>query len=140
VNVPLKYKRDVMIEVIKGIIKRDHLDGDSQCKAIADVRNYLAFVMRHHYHMSLNDIGSEFNRRHTSIMRAIDTHIARTLKGDPYIEDNIIEYKKELGDGDLFSIDYTNLHTFPRGRKPSAEEDQGGEVEGASRIGQSCLD
>jgi hypothetical protein len=126
-------------DIIKGIIKRDRLNTDSRVKSLVDVRNYLSFVMRYHCMLSLNDIAREFNRAHPSVIHAINTHIDRTLKGDPYIEENIIEYKKELGDGNLFSIDYKNLPTFPRGRQSGVKEDQGWEVEGSGRVSQSFI-
>lgn len=133
-------KSVIMIEVIKGIIKRDKLDAETKLKSTVDVRQYLSFIMRHQYGMTLTEIAAEFNQTHTSIMHGISMHISRTLKGDPYIEENIIEYKKELGDGDLFSIDYTNLQTFLRGRRPSPEENQPWEVEDSSGISQGCVD
>lgn len=132
-----------MLDKIKEWIERDGLDGPSQRVDLVYKRNYLFSILREN--MTLQQIGSLFNRHHSVVIHGLKQHekmMSETyeyngmeIKGNLAYLSVIKEYRKEYDN--LLSNGDEHQQAVLRVIGDSTTEDQRGQIAADSGAGES---
>jgi len=132
-----------MLDKIKEWIERDGLDGPSQRVDLVYKRNYLFSILREN--MTLQQIGSLFNRHHSVVIHGLKQHekmISETyeyngmeIKGNLAYLSVIKEYRKEYDN--LLSNGDEHQQAVLRVIGDSTTKDQRGQIAADSGAGES---
>ena len=132
-----------MLDKIKEWIERDGLDGPSQRVDLVYKRNYLFSILREN--MTLQQIGSLFNRHHSVVIHGLKQHekmISETyeyngmeIKGNLAYLSVIKEYRKEYDN--LLSNGDEHQQSVLRVIGDSTTKDQRGQIAADSGAGES---
>lgn len=135
--------KDCMLDKIKEWIERDGLDGPSQRIDLVYKRNYLFSILREN--MTLQQIGSLFNRHHSVVIHGLKQHekmMSETyeyngmeIKGNLAYLSVIKEYRKEYDN--LLSNGDEHQQAVLRVIGDSTTEDQRGQIAADSGAGES---